>query len=551
MRKHCAECHAGAQREGAFSLNTRESMLAGGDSGAAVEIGDHANSELHIRITSEDEYQRMPPEGPGLAADEANLIAMWIDQGVKWEPGFSFGESAYEPPLAPRRPALPEPIDGRQHPIDRILDHRRVSQGLPLTRSLSDEQFLRRVSLDLIGLLPNPEERQAFLDNSQSTKRAEMVRSLLGRDVDYAEHWLTFWNDLLRNDYAGTGFITGGRKQITQWLYEALVSNKPYDEFVEELIAPPTEASSGFSAGIRWRGEVSAGQQVEIQFAQNVGQVFLGINLKCASCHNSFIDRWTLKDAYGLAAIYSEKPMELHRCDKPMGEFAEPAWLFGELGQVDASAPRDARLAQLAALMTDPENGRFARTIVNRVWHRMMGRGIVHPTDAMQTRPWDEDLLDYLAVYLVDHDYDLKQLLYFIATSEAYQSQVESVQEESDTQPYQYAGPRSKRMTAEQFVDCVWQLTGASPSQFDAEVVRVAKTERLAERPLEGKWIWNQVDATASPAGETIAFKQQVQLAGGAQDAFAVVSCDNQYTLYVNGQIVGKGSSWNQPDVGR
>ncbi|MEX2026644.1 MAG: DUF1549 domain-containing protein, partial [Pirellulaceae bacterium] len=140
---------------------------------------------------------------------------------------------------------------------------------------------------------------------------------------EYAEHWLTFWNDLLRNDYAGTGFITGGRKQISKWLYEALVANKPYDQFARELIAPPTADSTGFADGIRWRGEVSAGQTVEIQFAQSVGQAFLGINLKCASCHDSFIDRWTLEDAYGLAAVYSQRPLELHRCDKPVGKMAQ------------------------------------------------------------------------------------------------------------------------------------------------------------------------------------------------------------------------------------
>ena len=148
------------------------------------------------------------------------------------------------------------------------------------------------------------------------------MRELLADDVDYAEHWLTFWNDLLRNDYTGTGFITGGRKQITKWLYEALVTNKPYDQFARELIAPPTPESDGFIEGIRWRGEVSAGQTVEIQFAQSVGQSFLGINLKCASCHDSFIDRWKLDEAYGLAAIYCDAAAgdpSLRQADRPDG----------------------------------------------------------------------------------------------------------------------------------------------------------------------------------------------------------------------------------------
>jgi hypothetical protein len=169
---------------------------------------------------------------------------------------------------------------------------------------VDDREFLRRVSLDLVGLLKPPNDERPSSPTKVPTSAA-LVRELLANDVAYAEHWLTFWNDLLRNDYTGTGFITGGRKQIARWLYEALVSNKPYDQFASELVAPPTPDSAGFIEGIKWRGEVSAGQTNEVQFAQSVGQSFLGINLKCASCHDSFIDRWKLDEAYGLAAIYA------------------------------------------------------------------------------------------------------------------------------------------------------------------------------------------------------------------------------------------------------
>ena len=196
-------------------------------------------------------------------------------------------------------------------------------------------------------------------------------------DLAYAEHWLTFWNDLLRNTYTGTGFITGGRKRVTPWLYRSLVDNKPYDQFVRELIAPTAE-SEGFIKGIRWRGSVNSSQTTEIQFAQNVTQVFLGINMKCASCHDSFIDRWKLEETYALAAVFAQQPLELHRCDKPLGRFAEPAWMFPELGQIDKEAAQPERLKQLAELMVHPENGRLTRTIANRIWHRLMGRGIVH-----------------------------------------------------------------------------------------------------------------------------------------------------------------------------
>ncbi|HEX5498170.1 MAG TPA: DUF1553 domain-containing protein, partial [Thermomicrobiales bacterium] len=375
-----------------------------------------------------------------------------------------------------------------------------------------------------------------------------LAHELLGRDVDYAEHWLTFWNDLLRNDYTGTGFITGGRKQISKWLYEALATNKPYDQFARELIAPPSAESAGFGEGIRWRGDVSAGQTVEIQFAQSMGQAFLGINLKCASCHDSFIDRWKLEEAYGLAAIYSTRPLEIHRCDKPIGKTAAAGWLFPELGQIDPAAPQPERLKQLASLMTHPDNGRFTRTIVNRIWQRLMGRGIVHPVDAMQSEPWSADLLDYLAADLSDNGYDLKRTMELIATSRAYQSRVEIVSRGAEDQGYVYAGPRAKRMTAEQFVDAVWQLTDTAPARYDAPVLR-GKPIAGEASALAGKWIWSNADSSQAAAGETIAFRKRFMLGAAPSQAVAAVSCDNSYQLFVNGQRAQASDDWQTPDA--
>ena len=132
----------------------------------------------------------------------------------------------------------------------------------------------------MIGQLPAPSETEAFLKDGDPKKKEKLARFLLADKRAYADHWLSFWNDLLRNDYAGTGFIDGGRKQISAWLYRSLVDNKPYDVFARELIAPSPD-SEGFIKGIQWRGNVNASQVTELQFAQNVGQVFFGINLKC------------------------------------------------------------------------------------------------------------------------------------------------------------------------------------------------------------------------------------------------------------------------------
>jgi hypothetical protein len=164
---------------------------------------------------------------------------------------------------------------------------------------------------------------------------------------------------------------------------------------------------------------------------------------------------------------------------------ARPRFLWPELGAIDASLPRAKRLEQLARLVTHPDNGRFARTIVNRVWQRLMGRGIVHPVDIMANRPWSEDLLDYLAVYFVDHHYDLKSLLEHIATSRVYQSRAAVQQQEGSGDEYVFRGPQIKRMTAEQYLDAVWMLTRAGPSQPAAPIkaaVQAAVPERQFTR---------------------------------------------------------------------
>jgi hypothetical protein len=550
LRKHCGQCHLGEKKEGGLSLNTRASLLKGGEGGPAATAGKSSQSELVRRIQSADEADQMPPKGARVPVAEAALVARWIDEGLAWQEGFSFRASSYEPPLAPRRPDLPPVQGGRENPLDRIVDAYLAERGVPRPEPIDDRQFLRRATLDLTGLLPTTERLAAFAADPSTDKRERLVRELLADDVAYAEHWLTFWNDLLRNDYTGTGFITGGRKQITKWLYEALVTNKPYDQFARELIAPPTPESEGYIQGIRWRGEVSAGQTVEIQFAQSIGQSLLGINLKCASCHDSFIDRWKLDEAYGLAAIYATQPLPIHRCDKPVGRTAQAAWLFPELGQIDAAAPQPERLKQLASLMTHPQNGRFMRTIVNRLWQRMLGRGIVHPVDGMQGEPFSADLLDYVAVHLADNNYDLKKSLELIATSEIYQSEVAAVSARAETDEHVFAGPRAKRLTAEQFVDAVWQLTGTAPARFDAPVLRgKPDPAAAAQMKIQGKWIWSRADTQSAAGGETVVFRRQFTLNELPQQAIAVATCDNAYTLYVNGAKVHAGENWQAPDA--
>ncbi len=549
LQRHCVMCHGGSEAKGGFSLNTRELFLEG----EVAHPGNAADSHFLELVQSSDPDTQMPPQDRmRLSADEIALLVRWVDAEMPWTEGLSFAQSTYEPPLLPRQVQLPKP-ESNENPIDQILEVYLQQHQLPQPKTIDDATFARRVSLDLVGLLPSEEELIQFLDDPSPNRRLDLVRRLLENDVAYTEHWLTFWNDLLRNDYTGTGFITGGRKQISDWLYRSLVNNKPFDEFTRELINPGDDSSRGFIDGIKWRGSVSAGQTVEIQFAQSVAQSFLGINLKCASCHDSFIDRWKLGEAYSLAAVYATKPIAVHRCDRPTGEIAQAGWLFPELGQIDADAPRDERLRQLASLITHRDNGRYARTIVNRLWAQLMGRGIVHPLDAMQTQPWSDDLLDFLANDLVASGYDLKAVLNRIATSRAYGSQTELATDDPSLElNYVYAGPRAKRLTAEQFMDAVWQLTGAAPTMFDAPVTRGTLDESvLASIDLQGQWIWGSsaADDRSPPAGEQLTFRKVIDLPHAVVAGAAVLSADNSFELFINGRHVAASKDWETPRV--
>ena len=549
LKKNCAECHTDGKKKGGLSMNTRAEFLAGGENGEMAVPGNIEDSWFLELVASDDLDERMPPKGPGVSPEQFKILHQWVKEGMVWEDGISLGSSGWEPKLKPRVVTLPKARNERNHPIDRILDQYHQNKKISSPSPTSDRIFARRAFLDTVGILPTPEELNEFLNDQSENNKQNLINNLLSRDIAYADHWLTFWNDLLRNDYTGTGFITKGRTQITTWLYSSLRTNKPYDQMTRELIDTEKEAA-GFINGIKWRGSVNASQTRNMQFAQNVSQVFLGINMKCASCHDSFIDRWTLQESYDLAAVFAEEPLELERCDVPTGKMATPRWMFPELGQIDPKAKKNERLKQLAKLMTHPENGRFTRTIVNRVWAQLMGRGIVHPVDAMHTKPWNEDLLDYLADRFAKDGYDLKKFLHFVMTSEAYGATSDRLKEEPGGN-YVFKGPVPKRMTAEQLMDSIWQVTGTNPVKAEAKVDRSPSFSSNSPTPLKalGKinvinalWIWGPNAQTRK-----VKLRTSIDLESAPTITSFLATCDNAFSLKVNGEYVSSSKEWTQP----
>jgi len=536
----CVQCHARGKNKGGFSLETREDFLDGGETGVAAVAGRSAESRVVEMIAGLDPDSVMPKKGKRLTPAQVAVFRAWIDQGMKWPQEITFRK--HEPANLRARELAGMKVPKKfENPVDGFVDATFQRNRIAWPKPVDDRTYARRVWLDTIGLLPPPAELDAFLADRAPDKRARLVARLLGDAQGYAEHWLTFWNDLLRNDYKGTGYIDGGRKAITPWLYTALARNLPYDRFVAELVNPGAEAE-GFANGILWRGAVNASMVPPMQAAQGVAQVFLGVNLKCASCHDSFINEYTLKDSYGLASIYADGPLEIAECDKPTGHLGQVKFLYEELGLIDAKAGPAARKRQLADIITGRSNGRLPRTIVNRLWQRFLGYGLVEPVDEMDKPAWSPELIDWLAEDLVAHGYDLKHTMARILTSRAYQLPAVNVAETEEH--FVFRGPAVRRLSAEQFSDAILAIGGATYPKADAKLNRDVALGRGARAalPLQPKWIWAAPDAAVKTKPVAVIFKRTVTLAAAPTEAFVTIAADNSYNLSINGKSVAASS---------
>ncbi|MCW3109093.1 MAG: hypothetical protein JWQ09_3599 [Segetibacter sp.] len=493
LAHNCYKCHGPEKIKGELRLDSKKMIFKGGEDGPVIVVGDPLNSDLYRRISLPSNHKDvMPAKGKKLSQGDIATIKFWIQKGARWPEGNDKETNYRVARMEPRNPPLPPASANLQNPVDLWVNEYFKKNKISWASVVDDKIYLRRIYLDIIGLLPAPEDLNNFIKDTRPDKRSIWVRQLLNRNDDYAMNWLTFWNDVLRNDYTGTGYITGGRFDITNWLYQSLKSNKPYDVFVKELVSPGKE-SKGFIQGIKWRGVINASQRTEMQAAQNVSQVFFGLNLKCASCHNSFISDWKLDDAYGFANIFADTSLEINRCDKPSGKFTTAKMLWKELGSINSAASAAIKQKQLAEIMTQPADGRLYRTVVNRIWAQLMGRGLVEPVDLMDNEPWSQDLLDWMAFNFEQNKSDIKELIYLITTSKTYQLPSVGFKEPNQVivKDYKFKGMLRRRMTAEVFADAVSTIVGpvfpdslVKFNPFSAPVV-----EKLAVKKLIPKQV--------------------------------------------------------------
>lgn len=433
LEARCFSCHQGQKVKGKLRLDQAEGALAGGSSGEpAIVPGQPDESLLIDRVTSTDALEQMPPKGERLTDQEVQILRRWIGEGASWNP-------------------------------------LHVQAITPLT---DDLPFLRRVTLDTVGVIPTEAEVQAFLADPSPDKRGRVIDRLLA-DPRWADHWMGYWQDVLAENPNILNPTLNNTGPFRWWLYESLLDNKPVDVFVTELIRMRGSLSLGGPAGF---GMASQNDVPMAEKAVIVSGAFLGVQMKCARCHDAPAHKWAQKDLFQLAALLSEKPIKLPKTSsvpldklqgqgrKPLikvtltpGTVIEPGWPFPEFASAEATtatSPRD----RLAALVTDPSNERFAQVVVNRAWKRLMGRGIVEPVDDWEkgsvTHP---DLLRYLGRELVRGGYDLKQVVRLILNSHAYQRTSDPALTETDTN---FAAGARRRLSAEQVVDSLFLAAG-------------------------------------------------------------------------------------------
>jgi hypothetical protein len=354
--------------------------------------------------------------------------------------------------------------------IDPLAYARLRSLGLPASESCTDAEFLRRASLDAIGVLPTPEQARAFLADTDPAKRDKLIDRLLAEPA-YADHWAAKWADPLRPN----PFRVGVKSVYVfdQWLRESFRANKPYDRLAAEiLLARGSTHVNGPTVILRDRREPA-------DLTTLVSQVFLGVRLECAKCHHHPNEKWSQEDFYQFAAFFGQLRRKGQGISTPISGEPEYVWhapggggvthpVTGEAMTPKApdappaeTAPgRDPREA-LAAWMTSPDNPFFARAAVNRVWAELMGRGIVHPVDDFRVSnlATNQPLLDALAKDFVAHKFDLKHLIATIMRSRLYQlSSMPVGRNVADNR--NFSRWLRRRPSAEVLLDAVSDVTG-------------------------------------------------------------------------------------------
>ncbi len=376
-------------------------------------------------------------------------------------------------------PRVPFGVFRPFNPIDRFIQPRLKDQKVRPAPVCDDWDFARRSSLDLAGIVPTVEDLDRYFDWKPEDRRGEWIDLVL-RQTQYADHWTIFWGDLLRE----RGQVAGvPENALKGFIHRSLQQNRPFDAWVRDLVTASGSAEENPATAffLQDRGDADV-------LTVAVSEAFLGIQLKCAQCHDHPFDWWTRKDFQSMAAFWRTAQSRAFRIeertdargrareDRFLGVVDRPGRAGGVFLTGASSGLGDGREA-LADLITCPDNPYFARVTVNRLWEKMMGTGLVNPASNFSALnpPSHPELLDWLAKEFIASSYDLKHMLRLIANSRTYQqtssdqlrrrpggtSKLANTPEENEPVPGSlFESMPLRRMTAEQVHDSILAATG-------------------------------------------------------------------------------------------
>jgi hypothetical protein len=367
--------------------------------------------------------------------------------------------------VVPKGLAFTFPQVEERNYIDTLIDDKLKKLRIAPSGLCTDEEFLRRATLDITGMLPTVEEHDRFLADTDPAKRARLVDDLLQRP-EFADMWVMKWAELLQIR-SGTGDITYKSAIVYyNWLHDQILNNVPVNELVRQLIS---------STGGTFDTPATGFYQFEtdpLKLAEDTAQAFLGVQIKCAQCHNHPFDRWTMNDYRGFVAFFTqiarkkgEDPRETIVFDRHDGESVNPITnkvippKF--LGGAQPDAAKVDRRKLLADWMADPGNPWFSKHFANIVWAQFFGRGIIEPVDDVRVSnpAANPQLLDALAQHLVDYKYDFRHLIRDICLSRTYQTSSQpNDTNQADVRNFSHSGVR--RLRAEVLLDCISEATG-------------------------------------------------------------------------------------------
>ena len=366
-------------------------------------------------------------------------------------------------------------LDQPRNAVDEHVFDKLRALGIPASADCDDATFLRRATLDIAGRLPTLEEVQQFAADASPSreKRDQLIDRLLDSE-DYADHFAGKWGAILRNRRSG-GTLQFSNMAFHHWIRQSLLENKPYDQFVAELLT--ASGSPANNPAVMWYAQVPDLEQR----TEDAAQLFMGQRVQCARCHHHPYEKWSQADYAQLAAFFSlvskkpgdsgQEPEFYSRPGAPTaqhpktGQPLPPMGLDGD--PIEVSANEDPRV-HLARWMVDPENPFFARSLANRYWKHFLGRGLVEPEDDMRVTnpPSNPALLDALSYEFVASGYDLKSLVRLICQSHTYSFSSQALDANLDDRR-SHSRYYPKRLAAEVLLDAVDTVT-QSPTAFQS-----------------------------------------------------------------------------------